>query len=248
MGVSCRSLLGDQTMGPGGIIVCRFDSQRLPGKVLREVCGRPLLAYILDRCRKTVDPGGRLVVATTNRPTDDPIASYCTENGYEIYRGDPDNVAGRVLACARTLGLEWFFRLNGDSPFVEANLLSQGWKAACTGEYDLVTNLCPRSYPYGVSVELIRTVAFERAYRQMRDPEDFEHVTRFLYRNIEQFRYYNLMREGRDLSALRLTVDTPEDLAMFAKAVSILGDRWSAATYLDAAAVYAGERQALALS
>lgn len=228
----------------GGLIVCRLDSRRLPGKVLREVHQRPLLAYAIERCRKIVALGGVLVVATTDRQIDDPIAHFSAESRLPLFRGDEQDVAGRLLECARSFGLEWFFRLNADSPFVEPSLLAEAWQVAARGGCDFVTNLLPRSYPYGVSVELIRTEAFERAYRQMTDTADREHVTRFLYRNIHAFRYVNLAREGRDLSALRLTVDTPEDFELFARAVETLGDRWSEVSYLDAVAFYEQARVA----
>jgi spore coat polysaccharide biosynthesis protein SpsF len=231
-------------MVAGGFIVCRLDSQRLAGKVLRRACGRPLLAWVLERVQGVEAISGRLVVATTSRPVDDPIVAYAEGAGYPVFRGDAEDVAGRLLACARAFECDWFYRINADSPFVEPSLLAEAWQVAARGGCDFVTNLLPRSYPYGVSVELIRTEAFERAYRQMTDSADREHVTRFLYRNIDAFRYVNLAREGRDLSALRLTVDTPKDCELFTRAVEALGDRWSEVSYLDAVAFYEQARVA----
>lgn len=225
-------------MTPGGIIACRLDSQRLPGKVLKPVCGRPLLGYVIARCRQCPALADRLVVATTRRPIDDPIEAFCRREGVGIYRGPAEDVAGRLLGCARRHGFDWFFRLNADSPFVDPALLNRAWQIAATGRYDFVTNLYPRSFPYGVSVELLRTDLFADAYRQMTALEHFEHATLFLYRGMDRLRYDNLARPGEDLSGLRLTVDTPDDLELFEQAVGALQDRWETFGYLDAVEVY----------
>lgn len=224
----------------GGIIACRMDSRRLPGKVLRPVRSRPLLWYVVTRCRQVPELAQTLAVATTEREVDHPIVQFCQEHGLLVYRGATNDVAGRLLAAAQQYDFDWFFRLNGDSPFVEPSLLGEAWRIAAAGRppLDFVTNLLPRSYPYGVSVELLRTEAFAAARREMSEPAHLEHVTLFLYSHLERFRYYNLLRVDGDVSGVRLTIDTGEDLERFDSALGLLGERWAEASYTEAMTLY----------
>jgi spore coat polysaccharide biosynthesis protein SpsF (cytidylyltransferase family) len=117
-------------------------------------------------------------------------------------------------------------------------LLGEACRTARTGDWDFVTNLYPRSFPYGVSVELIRTQTYEMMYGRMSDSEDFEHVTRALYRHMADFRYFNIERKGDDLSGVRLTVDTETDLVMVERLLEVCGKRLAHLSYLDAVQVY----------
>jgi len=204
----------------GAIIACRLDSQRLPGKALKEAAGRPLLGYVLDRCRRISWLAHRAVIATTNRSVDDPIAEFARSERVPVFRGALEDVAGRMLNTAWEHGFDFFFRINADSPFLESALLEQAAGLLDENDYDLVTNIFPRSYPYGVSVELIRTAALASARSGFASSDDAEHVTRFFYDNSHRFRIRNLRRRGEDLSQARLTVDTPEDWPWFQQIMS----------------------------
>lgn len=222
----------------GGIVLCRMDSTRLAGKTLRLMLGKPLLWYVLARCRAISALEQHLVVATTDRAIDDPIEQFCGEHGYQCYRGATNDVAGRLLAAARQYGFEWFFRLNGDSPFVDPALLDEAWRIASTGQYEMITNLAPRSYPYGISVELLQTAAYARARAKMNDPHHLEHATLFLYEYRHYFRYYNMLLEGENLSSVRLTVDTEEDFLFFERAVMALKENWPHFSFRQAVDLY----------
>ena len=206
-------------LNAAGIVVCRLDSTRLPGKVLRKVRDRPLLQWVVERARRVSGFDRGLIVATSDRKVDDPILDFCLSNNLPCFRGSAQDVAGRIRDCAREYELDWFARVNADSPFVEPKLLDQACIQAKTGLYDLVTNLSPRSYPYGVSAELIRRSSFEVACRKMATAADREHVTRIYYQqpNRLEYRKYNILHSEGDLSQVRLTVDTPEDWQLFCR-------------------------------
>lgn len=225
-----RSLRHDTMVA---IIVCRMDSARLPGKPLRQVAGRPLLEYVLARCRQVEQLADRIVVATSNRPVDDPLATYALRQGLSVFRGAALDVAGRVLACARQHSADWFFRINGDSPFVDPSLLRRACQMAVDEPLDFITNLQPRTFPYGVAVEAVRTDAFERAYAEMDQPEHFEHVTRYLYEHLDDFRWRNLTNSDSDPHAVKLTVDTPEDLHWFREVIRRYGSRWAELSFQE---------------
>ncbi|MDP6446202.1 MAG: NTP transferase domain-containing protein [Pirellulaceae bacterium] len=216
------------------VVVCRLDSARLPGKVLREVGGRPLLAWVVDRLRRANGLDRGVIVATSDRPVDDPIEQFCRRQDIAVFRGATYDVAYRVLSCATAYELKWFARVNADSPFVDAELIDRACAAAVSDQYDLITNLHPRTFPYGVSVELIRLANYESAYRRMCAPEHFEHVTKILYEPDFACRRLNLTRAGSDLSGARLTVDTPADWQVFQQLAEHSIRHNTSLSYLDA--------------
>lgn len=223
----------------GIIIPCRLDSVRLPGKVLMPVQGKALLWYLIARCRQVDLPGDYILVASTDRTIDEPIERFCHTEGITLFRGAVEDVAGRMLACANEAGLDYFVRANADSPFLDPALINKACQVVTRRGYQFVTNLYPRSFPYGVSVELVQTSMFQSAYQQMHKPSHFEHVTQYLYENITQFDYHNITHDGPDLSRLRLTVDTEADFRRFE---GILGQlnyhKWPVLSFLDVAKIY----------
>lgn len=204
-------------LNAAAIVVCRLDSSRLPGKVLKSVGGRPLLQWVLQRLRhvKSLDRG--VIVATSYRPVDDPLAEFCQQLDIPVFRGAAEDVAGRVLNCALEYQLDWFARVNADSPLVDPELLESALQIAATERFDFVTNLSPRSYPYGISTEVIRTSMFASACSAMHTAAHREHVTQILYQPDCPviYRQYNLLNPDGDQSAVRLTVDTPADWQAF---------------------------------
>lgn len=215
-------------MRHGVIIACRMSSRRLPGKTLAPVAGRPLLWYVHRRLESLGVP---LAIATSVDPSDDPIADYCRREGLVCCRGSLGDVAGRMLDAARRLELDAFARVNGDSPFVDGRLLRQSFRLMTAESLEFVTNLVPRTYPYGVAVELIRTETLAELLAATDDPEDREHVTRAIYRALPRLKHRTLVRSGEDLSHHVLTVDTPEDLERFRAFVGGEPTHWPSVTW-----------------
>lgn len=218
-------------MRHGVIIACRMSSQRLPGKTLTSVAGRPLLWYVHRRLEALGVP---LVIATSDDASDNPIEKYATREGLSLYRGSLSDVAGRMLEAAKTHRLDSFARVNGDSPFTDSRLLKQGFDALAREGLDFVTNLAPRSFPYGVAVEVLRTSSFEKLLAGTQDPLDREHVTRVVYRQLSELKHRSLVRSGSDLSGHQLTIDTPEDLERFRYFVGSTPRYWPSVTFEDA--------------
>ncbi len=203
----------------GAIIVARLDSQRFPGKVLHPLSGQPMLGHVVDRCRQVRCIDRRIILATTSRLVDQPLARYGAAQDLCVFRGEAVNVARRLLECAWSAGWDAFFRVNADSPCLNPGLLDAAAEAFAAGDYDLVTNLHPRSFPYGISVELIRTSTYAEAYARFDRPDHREHATLYYYEHPQQFRLHNLTQPDsvpkRDSRCTlpRLTVDTPDDIA-----------------------------------
>jgi spore coat polysaccharide biosynthesis protein SpsF len=202
----------------GAIVLGRLGSRRLPGKVLIEVEGKPILGYVLDRLER-VPELDEIVVATSERREDDRIADYCAARETLVHRGATEDVLGRVIAAAGEQDLDAVARVNADSPWLDPVLLGDGVRRMREGRYDLITNLTDRMWPYGVAVEVARTESLAHIYAESSDPDRLEHVTRGFYEDPERFSILSMRLEGVGYPGLRLTIDTEEDLVRFRRLV-----------------------------
>jgi spore coat polysaccharide biosynthesis protein SpsF len=195
----------------GFIVLCRYDSSRLPGKVLREIFGKPILGYIYERLRCVADESA-IVVATSLEETDLPIVEFCRKNRVNCFRGDLHNVAKRFLDCAGYHGFDFAVRINGDnfftSPFIIRQMLPYVW----TGAYDFLSNVKGRTFPKGMSVEILRTSFYQDLITRFERKEQFEHVTLYLYQNENEgkrFYFYNTL--CLEATGVNLAIDSQED-------------------------------------
>ncbi|MHC4107125.1 MAG: cytidylyltransferase domain-containing protein [Planctomycetota bacterium] len=205
------------------IVQARMSSRRLPGKVLRSVAGKPLLGYLLEglsRCR-CLDA---ITVATSTEAEDDAIARFCERSGVRCHRGHLHDVAARMTGVIEREGADAFVRVCADSPLLDHRLVDRLAAILTAGAWDVVTNVMPRTFPAGQSVEVIRSDALRDALARMRDPADREHVTPFLYRNTDRYRMHNV-RCDEDRSAVKLAVDVSEDLQMLGDLITAMERR-----------------------
>ena len=207
-------------MAVTAIVQARTDSTRLPGKVLREVGGKPVLAYLLERLEHAtlIDD---IVVATSDDPSDDDLTAFCRTTEVDCHRGSFGDVAGRILGAARARKLDAFVRVSGDSPLLDQSLVDRAVALLRDSDSELATNVYTRTYPRGQSVEAFRTDAFARGYEAMEDDVDLEHVTPFFYRHESDFRIASFEHDP-NLGDLRLVVDTQDDLDAFTQIVSAM--------------------------
>ena len=197
----------------GAIVQARMSSTRLPDKVLRRVRDRPVLQYLLERLQRC-DGLERVSVATSVNPSDEPIEKFCLEFGVSCCRGPMDDVARRCAEAAASHGLDAFVRLCADSPLLDPALVDGAVAQYRSRAVDLVTNVFPRSFPPGQSVEVIRTSELVRAVHVMTSADDRQHVTRYFYRHADRYRIHNICSD-MDYGDLVLAIDTPGDLHRF---------------------------------
>ncbi len=196
------------------VILSRLDSRRFPGKALAPLAGKTLL----ERCIDALHPaaGFAVILATTDRPLDDPLAAVAERAGIACFRGACDDVARRVGDCLERHGIDLFARVNGDSPFPNKGLISAGFSILEGGGYDFVTNLVPRAFPYGISLEALRSDVFISRCPGF-NPHQREHITAWFYENMDKCRaYFYTYTHGNDHD-VRLVVDTPEDREILEK-------------------------------
>ena len=195
-----------------------MSSRRLPGKVLREIAGRPLLQWTIERVRRAKSISN-IVVATSVLDEDDPFETLCQNMSVKCFRGDLNDVRSRYIAIATNTNIRQFVRICGDSPLIDPALIDQGVYIASSGNFDLVTNILVRTYPIGQSVEIVSTRALLRLADEEKEQMDIEHVTVGFYRKNSNYRVESFTHD-RDYGDIRLAVDTEQDLQSISKIVS----------------------------
>lgn len=189
-----------------------MGSTRLPGKVLADIRGYPMLWYVVQRTRAAASLH-EIVVATTIEPADDAIVAFCSEYGVSCFRGSEHDVLDRYYHAARQHNAEAVVRITSDCPLIDGRIVDKVVRAFLSEKPDYASNCVVRTYPRGLDTEVLTFRALELAWDEARQPYQRSHVTPYIYENPERFRILSVTGEG-DLSAYRWTVDTPEDLEL----------------------------------
>lgn len=199
------------------VVQARAGSTRLPGKVLMDLAGRPLLAFLLDRLSGLkVD---EVVVATSTLARDDPVADVARHAGVACVRGPETDVLARFAVALDAHPADAIVRLTADCPLTDPALVEAVLDLHRRRGADYTCNVLPRTFPKGLDVEVADTGALRRAVEEATDRPEREHVMPYLYRHPELFTLANL-RSGEDLADERWTVDTAEDLAKVRRIVA----------------------------
>jgi len=202
------------------VLQARMSSSRLPGKVLREILGRPMLARQIERLlqAQTLD---ELVVATSETEEDDAIDALCRELGVRCFRGSLDDVLDRFYQCALNDNPDHVVRLTGDCPLADPGIIDRVVRSHLDGNYDYTSNVLPPTWPDGMDVEVMRFKCLLDANAEAALASEREHVTPFIYNHPERYRLGNVAQKN-DQSAHRLTVDEPEDLEKVRRIYEVL--------------------------
>ncbi len=207
------------------LVQARMGSSRLPGKMLRPLAGRPLLAWILEGAL-AARLADQVVLCTSTRPENDPLEEMARAMGVAVFRGDEDDVLGRFLAAGRLHGAQWVVRVCGDNPFLNGGeidrLIAFFQEQAC----DYAYNHVPRAgnqYPDGLGAEITRLGLLEEAARQSNDPMDHEHVTRYLVERPERYRQAGPAAPAEiAFPRVKLDIDTEEDFQRMERLAAVL--------------------------
>lgn len=191
-----------------------MSSARYPGKMLAPFRGRPLIWNVLAGLRKAL-PKTKLVLATSEDPTDDPLAVYAEslkgEMKVETFRGALSDVVARFKSCLRRHPCEWFLRICADGPLPDGRTVRKV-VASAGPSCDLVTTTFPRSFPVGQNMELIRSETFLGLDDAKFSREEREHPTSYYYHHPELFRIVNIDSGDKTLAQKSFAVDSLEDL------------------------------------
>jgi spore coat polysaccharide biosynthesis protein SpsF len=228
------------------IIQARMASSRLPGKVLLDIAGEPMLRRVWSRTARARRVDG-VLVATTEDASDDQVAGYCFEHGMTCVRGSQYDVLDRYYWAARQSKAHIVVRVTADCPAIDPALIDDAVETLLGGggqtAYDFVANRLPppfhRTFPIGLDVEVCTFEALEQAWQDGHEPQHREHVMPYLYEGVELAAISLELSAGRsrrgfrvaqqnhvpDLGSARWTVDTTEDLEFMRQVYSRLGGR-----------------------
>ncbi|HSB91264.1 MAG TPA: glycosyltransferase family protein [Anaerolineales bacterium] len=210
------------------IVQARMGSHRLPGKVLADIAGQPMLARVVARVKgaRTLD---EVVVATSQASEDDPIAELCREQGVPCSRGSAEDVLDRFHQAAVEHRADIIVRITGDCPLIDSELIDEtvGAFQSATPPVDFACNRLSwdRTYPIGTDTEVCSRKALDEAWREADQPHQREHVMPYLYEHPERFRMIQVRSSDPSLGGLRWTVDEADDLAFVRQVYARLGGR-----------------------
>jgi len=204
------------------IVQARMGSTRLPGKVMREILDKPLLAHLITRLKES-RLINRIVIATTDKATDKPISKLAQELGIDSFGGNEDDVLDRYYQTAKKYNAEVVVRITADCPLIDPELVDKVVAHYLENKDTLDYVHSGTSYPDGVvETEVFSFAALKKAWKEARLASEREHVTPYIWKNTEIFRTGTLEYE-KDLSHIRLVVDDERDFRLVTEIFANLG-------------------------
>lgn len=203
------------------VIQARTGSTRLPGKVLKDLAGKTVLARVLERVQRA-KLINEVLVATTDLAADDAIVAECRRISVPVSRGDQDDVLDRYFRAAQLAKADVIVRITSDCPLIDPQVTDKTIAAFIEASPDYASNVLERKYPRGLDTEVMTVSALERAWRQAHQRYEREHVTPYIYEHPAEFKLLSVTGDA-DYSAHRWTVDTPEDLEFVRAVYSRMG-------------------------
>jgi spore coat polysaccharide biosynthesis protein SpsF len=206
-----------------------MSSSRLPGKILADIAGQPMLQRVFIRTSRAATVT-ETIFATTIDPSDDPVAEYCDFSGIPFRRGSLYDVLDRYYQSAKSAKADYVVRVTADCPVIDPALIDDIVNTLLEGDYDFVCNRLPppwpRTYPIGLDAEACTFKVLEKAWQEAKGPQHREHAMPYFYEGVELSAASRQLSEGVSSRGFRIallnhttnfgdyrwTVDTPEDL------------------------------------
>ncbi|WP_238916569.1 glycosyltransferase family protein [Clostridium sp. YIM B02555] len=204
------------------IVQARMGSERLPGKVMKEINGQPMISYTLNSLKKSryID---EIILATSTQEINDPLAEYVDKNNFEVFRNDNENnVIERYKLASDKYGGDIIIRVTGDCPLINPIIVDHVVTKFLMYDYDYVRLDVPDTFQRGFDVEVFSKAALDRVYNKVCSDENInnedyapfrEHVTFYIYNHQDEFKVGYVKGEEKffDNRNINLSVDTLED-------------------------------------
>jgi len=173
-------------------IEVRMTSSRLPGKHMLDVCGKPILAHLIDRLKRV--PSLRdIIVATTTNTADDALCALAAANGVKFHRGSEADVMQRVADAAVSANADLIVEITGDCPLIDPEIVEQAIRMHLHNDSDYTGNAEVRSYPDGMDVQVFAAADLVQAAKATDDADDHEHVSLYFRRHPQRYRHVHLV-------------------------------------------------------
>ncbi|MCW5699289.1 MAG: glycosyltransferase family protein [Rhodospirillales bacterium] len=204
----------------GVVIQARIGSTRLPGKVLMDLNGRTVLSHVIERCQ-AIAGIDEICCAVPRGKTNDAVADEAQRHGIAVFRGSEKDVLDRVWRSARAHAMEVVMRITADCPLLDPAICAGVLRLQRVTGADYVANDMKLSWPRGLDCEVVTAAWLQRAAEEAIDPEDREHVTRYVRRHPD-VHWEHLPLLGPSVQHFRLTLDTEDDLRDLRRIVAAL--------------------------
>lgn len=204
----------DNTKKTIAVVQTRMGSSRLPGKVMKTICNKPVLELMLERLSKSelID---EIVVATTLLKNDDIIYDWAKNSGHSVFRGSELDCLDRHYQVGKKFHADLIAKITPDCPLIDPEIVDKiiGFFIDNSEKYDYVSNGHPPSYPDGLDLEVMHFSVLETAWKESVDPIEREHTTTYIWKRPDIFKIGNVvMPGGKNLFMKeRWTLDYPED-------------------------------------
>lgn len=192
------------------ILQARYSSQRLRGKVLKKISKKTILEMVYNNLKKANNIN-KVIVATSTNKEDDKIYNFCKKKKIICFRGSLRNVGKRYFDCLNHYSSNAFLRICCDSPFIKTNLINKCINIFNKKTLDIVTNVFPRSFPKGQSIEVINSKFFLRNFKKIDEEISENQFTEFFYQNAKKYKIFNV-KNKKNLSKISMAIDIKTDL------------------------------------
>ena len=204
------------------LLQARMDSERLPGKIMKEISGIPIIGHILRilSYSKKID---EIIVATTTNSSDDILVNYLEKHNWKYFRGDENDVLLRYVNALKQFPADYVVRITADNPLTDPEMVDSVIEQAILSKSDYSSNHLVKTYPLGYVVEVISAKTLFNIEKLTQNSKDREHVTWYIYQNRDKFKTSNFLApDNLSHPNWRLTVDTEEDFLLVEKIFSLL--------------------------
>jgi spore coat polysaccharide biosynthesis protein SpsF len=199
------------------IIQARVNSKRFPEKVLKKINDITVLERVIGQVNEVFDKKN-IIVATSKNKRDRAICNICKKNKIKYFRGNLSNVSKRYYDLLKKNKTNSFLRVCADSPFLDPILIKRCVEIFKKKKPDFLTNVLPRSFPKGQSIEIFKSKFFVENFKKIKKKYDLEHVTTFFYFNKKKFNFINI-KNDKNLSKISMCIDYKNDLNVANKAL-----------------------------
>ena len=191
------------------IIQARINSTRLPGKVLADISGKPMLLHIIERMGMV--KANEIILAIPNTKENDILEKFAKQNETKYFRGSEEDVLSRYFKTAKKNKCDVVVRITADCPLIDPGIIDKIVQEHFNSEADYTANVLKRTYPKGLDVEVLNFNALEKSFKEVKGRQYREHVTLYIREHPEKFKRAGVENK-EDLSHFRWTVDEKEDL------------------------------------
>lgn len=202
------------------IVQARMGSKRLPGKVLRPILEKTMLAHLLKRL-SGAQKVEHIVVATSTGQADDPIAEQAKNLGFSCFRGSEGDVMDRVYQAAQMYDADPIVRITADCPLLDPAIVDLVITEFFQQQADLALNSFKETYPDGLDVEVFSFDAYRRCWEDAPEGPLREHLYSYILRNPDQFKIHHVLH-SENLQAHCWSVDDEADFQFVEKVFSEL--------------------------